>query len=142
MLRRGWTVDPAVGFQAGGKILLADHPVQPYLAAGLGVSRFDPGDPAFDAENFFAFSLATGALAQGRIGELVLLVVAPPALAQEDPANVIYSAEFEDDLLTLTVVDDTCAARVAWFEPVSFIDQLHASLRSLTLARVISSSGL
>ena len=30
----------------------------------------------------------------------------------------VYFAEFEDDLLTLTVVDDPCAARVAWFEPV------------------------
>jgi hypothetical protein len=47
-------------FQAGGAVLLADHPVQPYLAAGLGLSRFDPDDPAFDAEHFFAFSLATG----------------------------------------------------------------------------------
>ncbi|MET0696488.1 MAG: hypothetical protein ABWZ58_03585 [Acidimicrobiia bacterium] len=30
----------------------------------------------------------------------------------------VYSADLEDDLLTLTVVDDPCAARVAWFEPV------------------------
>ena len=40
-------------------------------------------------------------------------------VAGECPGQTgVYSAEFEDDLLTLTVVDDPCAARVAWFEPV------------------------
>lgn len=40
-------------------------------------------------------------------------------VAGECPGQTgVYTAEFEDDLLTLTVVDDPCAARVAWFEPV------------------------
>jgi hypothetical protein len=40
-------------------------------------------------------------------------------VAGECPGQTgVYSAEFEDDLLTLTVVDDPCASRVAWFKPV------------------------
>ena len=30
------------------------------------------------------------------IGLAAAIWIAPPALAQEDPANVVYSAEFED----------------------------------------------
>ena len=40
-------------------------------------------------------------------------------VAGECPGQTgVYGAVIEDDLLTLTAIDDPCTARVGWFEPV------------------------
>ncbi len=46
--------------QGGGTYYLDGDTVQPYFAATMGLSRFDPDAPGFDSENFFAVSFAGG----------------------------------------------------------------------------------
>ncbi len=46
--------------QVGGTYYLDGETFTPYVAATLGLSRFDPDRAGFESENFFAFSLAGG----------------------------------------------------------------------------------
>jgi len=45
---------------AGGTYLFEDRGLQPYIAGGLGLSRFDPVGAEFDAESYFSMSLGVG----------------------------------------------------------------------------------
>ena len=55
------TLDIDVDYlQAGGTYLWDGDTVRPFLAATLGVSRFDVRNPGFDSDSFFSFSLGLG----------------------------------------------------------------------------------
>lgn len=44
----------------GGTYVADGERARPYLAAGIGGTRFDPGPLTFDTENFFSFSVGAG----------------------------------------------------------------------------------
>ena len=44
----------------GGTYLFEGDRVQPYIAATLGLSSFDPGPSDFDSESYFSFSIGAG----------------------------------------------------------------------------------
>ncbi len=44
----------------GGTYVLDGEQVQPYVAATIGASRFDPNPSEFDAETYFSFSIGAG----------------------------------------------------------------------------------
>jgi opacity protein-like surface antigen len=44
----------------GGTYIFSDHGVQPYIAATIGLSRFDPFPSEFSSENHFSFSIGAG----------------------------------------------------------------------------------
>jgi opacity protein-like surface antigen len=46
--------------QLGGTYVADGHRARPFLAAGIGVTRFDPGPLTFDSENFFSFGIGAG----------------------------------------------------------------------------------
>jgi opacity protein-like surface antigen len=46
--------------QLGGTYLADGHRARPFLAAGIGATRFDPGPLTFDSENFFSFGIGAG----------------------------------------------------------------------------------
>lgn len=46
--------------QAGGTYVAEGQAARPFLAATVGVTRFDPDPLTFDSENFFSFGLGAG----------------------------------------------------------------------------------
>ena len=44
----------------GGTYVADGERARPFLAAGIGATRFDPGPLTFDAENFFSFGVGAG----------------------------------------------------------------------------------
>lgn len=44
----------------GGTYVADGEWARPFLAAGIGATRFDPGPLAFDTENFFSFGIGAG----------------------------------------------------------------------------------
>jgi opacity protein-like surface antigen len=46
--------------QLGGTYVADGNRARPFLAAGIGATRFDPGPLTFDSENFFSFGIGAG----------------------------------------------------------------------------------
>jgi opacity protein-like surface antigen len=44
----------------GGTYVADGNRARPFLAAGIGATRFDPGPLTFDSENFFSFGIGAG----------------------------------------------------------------------------------
>jgi opacity protein-like surface antigen len=44
----------------GGTYVADGYRARPFLAAGIGATRFDPGPLTFDTENFFSFGIGAG----------------------------------------------------------------------------------
>ncbi len=61
LMAQAGTVDLDVQYlHVGGTYVAAGERARPFLAAGVGVTRFDPDPLSFDSENFFSFGIGAG----------------------------------------------------------------------------------